>query len=130
MGSYIGVWKTAARKTGQADAVAYLAQRDAGQKWCRGCRAWHDRAAFAADRSRADGLTSACRTSRNARERALYAKRSVTARRPAPIYRGEPSRIEGLTLVDLPRVFLTSLRIRDRYYDDVVRREPVDPERA
>lgn len=75
MGSHIGAWKTAAKKTGQPDAPTYLTQRDAGQKWCRLCRVWHERAAFAADRSRADGLSSACRDSRNARERALYGVR-------------------------------------------------------
>jgi hypothetical protein len=78
MGSYIGVWKGAARRTGAADVHAYLARRDAGEKWCRGCRAWHDRAVFGVDRSRSDGLAPLCRDAKNRRERALY------ARRPAP----------------------------------------------
>jgi hypothetical protein len=70
-GSYIGAWKSAARRTGAPDVHAYLARRDAGEKWCRGCRAWHARTAFGVDRSRGDGLAPLCRDAKNQRERAL-----------------------------------------------------------
>ena len=42
---------------------------DAGEKWCTGCRAWHHRSAFGADKSRADGLQTACRDARRNRPR-------------------------------------------------------------
>ena len=32
-----------------------------GLKWCCGCKAWHDRSLFNADRSRGDGLAAKCR---------------------------------------------------------------------
>ena len=78
MGGFIGAWRTAARRTGELSVEAYLARRDAGEKWCRGCRAWHGRSAFGADRSRTDGLASVCREAKNRRERALYPLRPVT----------------------------------------------------
>ena len=43
----------------------YLAHRDAGEKWCMRCRAWHKTEAFGVDPGRYDSLVSACRTSRH-----------------------------------------------------------------
>lgn len=40
----------------------YDAKIAAGQKWCTTCKAWRLRTAFAKDRSRGDGLKSACDT--------------------------------------------------------------------
>lgn len=57
----------------------YQKLRDRGQKWCMLCRAWQPESAFAIDRSRYDGLTSACRASRNSESRASYT--------PAPLPR-------------------------------------------
>jgi hypothetical protein len=39
----------------------YDAQRAAGQKWCRTCKAWQPIGWFGVDRSRYDGLTPSCR---------------------------------------------------------------------
>lgn len=71
MGSVIGVWRVAARRTGLA-VDAYLARRDAGDKFCWRCRAWHPRGAFGRDRARGDRLSSSCRTARNGAARRRY----------------------------------------------------------
>lgn len=65
---------TAAARIG-ITLAEYDRRLDAGEKWCGGCRAWHDRAAFAADRSRGDGMASRCRDSVNAAARASYQPR-------------------------------------------------------
>lgn len=67
----VGAIKIAAKHVGLT-YEEYLERVTAGEKHCRICRAWHPLSAFAADASRRDGLTSACRDSRNSRSRQLY----------------------------------------------------------
>ena len=99
MGSYIGAWKTAARKTGKEDAPSYLAAKDSGWKWCRLCRAWQPKAVFAHDRTRYDGLSAACGESRNARARALY--RPAADRRTSPVTRPTTTTLKALAVLTL-----------------------------
>jgi len=60
-----------------------LAEYDAkvatGEKWCTGCKAWHQRDAFASDASRTDGLAARCREFVNRKGRSDY----VAKERPA-----------------------------------------------
>ncbi|MFE3126743.1 hypothetical protein ACFXHD_25345 [Streptomyces hydrogenans] len=53
-------WRSAARQLGVSDDE-YAARFNNGEKWCGGCRTWHDRSAFGLDRSRGDGLQPRCR---------------------------------------------------------------------
>jgi len=82
MGNARGVLVTAACRVG-ASPADYCARMVANEKWCRLCRAWHDIDAFGADAHRTDGRASACRESKNRRERELYAARGQSAV-PAP----------------------------------------------
>lgn len=61
-GTRAGATRTAAKRIGISEAD-YVAKLAAGQKWCGGCSAWHQRDAFNADRSRTDGLSARCRAS-------------------------------------------------------------------
>ncbi len=61
----------------------YQARRDAGEKWCTGCKDWHPVAEFAHDSSRSDGLRAACRASR-ATPRKTPAARFHAKTRKAP----------------------------------------------
>lgn len=79
MGSAAGVEKTSAARVG-VSVEEYRKRIDAGEKWCIGCKSWHDRAEFATDRSRTDGLTAACRAYRSQRNRDLYEPRPRPAR--------------------------------------------------
>lgn len=38
----------------------YRAHVAAGEKWCSGCKAWHERSVFKVDASRNDGLAASC----------------------------------------------------------------------
>jgi len=62
---------TAAARIG-IPLAEYDRRRAEGEKWCGGCRTWHDRSAFAVDRSRGDGLVPRCRESANAASREAY----------------------------------------------------------
>ncbi|MFE4658109.1 hypothetical protein ACFRFJ_15665 [Streptomyces hydrogenans] len=62
-------WRSAARRLGVSDDE-YVARFERGEKWCGGCRTWHDRSHFGPDRGRGDGLQPRCR------------KASSRARRP------------------------------------------------
>ncbi|MFJ1653455.1 hypothetical protein ACIOC2_19110 [Streptomyces sp. NPDC088337] len=73
------VRSTAAARLGMALAE-YDAKLAAGQKWCTGCKAWHQRNAFAQDASRTDGLSARCREFTNRKSRAEY----VARKRPEP----------------------------------------------
>ena len=42
------------------------------KKWCMNCKEWHCESAFGKDRTRVDGLASACRASRNNKQRYKY----------------------------------------------------------
>jgi 5-methylcytosine-specific restriction endonuclease McrA len=66
VGSRIGVLKIAARRLG-VTPEEYQAKREAGFKWCVKCETWKPFAGFCADKSRGDGLASACRDCRNVR---------------------------------------------------------------
>jgi len=81
MGSARGSLVIAARRVG-ATPADYAQRVVAGEKWCIGCRAWHDIEAFGADGSRADGRAMACRKARNTRARFLYVPKCL---RESPI---------------------------------------------
>lgn len=74
MGSAVGVLKQAAARIG-VSPEEYERRGAAGEKWCGGHRCWHSVADFAADRSRASGLTASCSAYRNDRARADYEPR-------------------------------------------------------
>ena len=63
MGSARGVLVTAAKRIGCPPAD-YAARVVAGEKWCIGCKAWHDIDVFGQDGSRPDGRAAMCRASR------------------------------------------------------------------
>lgn len=46
--------------------------REAHEKWCTPCKAWHPRSAFNRDGSRSDGLSTSCRVAQNERGRSKY----------------------------------------------------------
>ena len=55
----------------------YLAHREAGEKWCTDCQAWHPRDDFGRDRSQLDGLDRRCKTARGVREARRRARRAL-----------------------------------------------------
>ncbi|NML55315.1 hypothetical protein HHL19_16200 [Streptomyces sp. R302] len=73
-------WRSAATRIGVSDSE-YVERCDRGEKWCTGCRAWHPRADFAADRGRGDGLQPSCRiyANRIRRDRHTAKKQAVLA---------------------------------------------------
>lgn len=79
MGSAEGARATAARRIGLS-LDEYDARIASGEKWCGRCRVWHPVSAFGRDRSRADGMASACRRKRGELARTSYVRRP----RPAP----------------------------------------------
>lgn len=86
MGSTLGLRKQAAKRIG-VTLAEYDRRLAVGEKWCGGCRDWHERSAFATDRSRGDGLVPRCRESANTSARHSYVprrrengRRFVTAR--------------------------------------------------
>lgn len=54
----------------------YQERLNLGLKWCGLCRAWQPLEGFGVDRSRGDGLASACIESRRAKARADYTPRT------------------------------------------------------
>lgn len=64
MGSSNGAIRTAAMRLG-ISVDDYRAKQKAGLKWCHGCKDWHPCSKFSIDRSRGDGLSARCRTSRS-----------------------------------------------------------------
>lgn len=83
MGSAEGTLKVAARRTGLS-VDEYTANVMRGLKWCIGCKAWHDRREFGADRSRYDGLAAKCRSARNTAAKVAYRRITRPRRRPGP----------------------------------------------
>ncbi len=72
-----GAKKIAAKKAG-CTVEQYEDRLRRGQKWCSGCKSWHDQSAFTTDRSRWDGLKPQC----------LAWSRSKYVRKPATLKRG------------------------------------------
>lgn len=66
MGSRLGAEQVAAKRLG-VTVEEWRRRRDAGEKWCHECSAWHPVSAFAADKSRGDGLKAICRRCSSAR---------------------------------------------------------------
>lgn len=64
----LGYARRSARQLG-VSIEAYLAEIDAGRKWCIRCRCFHDRSDFGSDRPKRDGLTKACLASYRVKER-------------------------------------------------------------
>ena len=59
MGSIEGVIKVAAKRIG-VSIIEWHRRQNSGEKWCTGCKTWHDRSAFRIDQSRFDGLSAVC----------------------------------------------------------------------
>lgn len=86
MGSAVGAEKIAAARVGLS-LSAYRAKIASGEKWCTACKAWHLKSAFAADRSRTDGLSAKCTASRSTgRPRGWQGKKPINPAtgRPGP----------------------------------------------
>lgn len=64
MGSKLGVMKIAAKRVGLT-LEQYESRVRNGDRWCCGCKAWHDASKFTTDLSRGDGLSMTCRDWRN-----------------------------------------------------------------
>jgi hypothetical protein len=64
---------TAAKRIGMTlpDYVAHLI---ADEKYCSGCKAWHDIDAFGSDASRADGRAASCLRFRRVRRSRMCSK--------------------------------------------------------
>lgn len=58
-------------------ADEYRAKQDAGEKWCTGCKGWHEIAAFGVSIDQPDGLQTACKIRMKAKTRA-YRERLKT----------------------------------------------------
>ncbi len=80
--SNLRIIRAAATRIG-CGAEEYRDRRAAGEKWCGGCRAWHPRADFAANRSSSDGLATICRVSKSAYDADYYRDRRKL-RQPYP----------------------------------------------
>jgi hypothetical protein len=61
--THTGITKIQARKFG-ITIDDYL-ERCKNEKWCTGCKEWHNKSAFGPDSTRFDGLASYCKLSRN-----------------------------------------------------------------
>jgi hypothetical protein len=90
-GSALGALKTAATRIGLTPEE-YQERISRGEKWCGGCREWHYQDAFGTDRSRSDGRTRVCRTSRSMRQRETYIPRPATPRKSSYPAGGDPAR--------------------------------------
>ncbi len=72
MGSKLGAHKAAATRCGCSYAE-WVKRREAGERFCYGCRSWKAVAEFAVDRSRESGTASICKPCNNHRsKRSLY----------------------------------------------------------
>jgi hypothetical protein len=80
-GNAQGALKTAAVRIG-VSVEEYTARVAAGEKWCRGCRAWHQVDAFNRDSARGDGRKATCRTFDHRKYEQTYAKVPAAQRRP------------------------------------------------
>lgn len=80
-GRAVGVIKTAAKKAG-VTVEGYISRRTSGEKWCVGCKTWHQVERFGRDTSRHDGLSASCLESRRRSYRRTY--------RPIPIEQHRP----------------------------------------
>ena len=74
-----GAIKIAAQRIGISERE-YREHLVKGEKWCMTCHSWHLRQAFGVDRSRGDGLASACKEAKNKTHRSEYSPRP----RPLP----------------------------------------------
>lgn len=64
MGSRNGIEKVAARKAG-VTIEEWQSRRARGERWCYCCKTWRPSIEFGKDKSRTDGLASACKTCAN-----------------------------------------------------------------
>lgn len=86
-GRTLGVHKGTAKRLG-LDFAGYVGLIQSGQKWCVGCKAWQPRATFGVDRTRGDGLATACLESRHTgRPRGWHGQPRVNplTGRPGPV---------------------------------------------
>ena len=81
MGSVMGALKGAAKRRGMS-VEDYIDKLEEGEKWCTGCKAWHQYTEFKEDVTRSDGLSTVCASFNNARNRAKYVPVPDEARKP------------------------------------------------
>ena len=74
MGSKAGVTQVAAGRIG-CNLDEYSALIAMGQKWCSGCKGWHDRSRFGKDAARADSLAATCLPFKRQQSRQLYTEK-------------------------------------------------------
>ena len=79
-GNHVGALRRLANQNGLS-LEEFRARTEAGLKWCYGCDAWHERAAFGKDPTRSGGVSPICRAKRNERQRGLYVRRARTKSR-------------------------------------------------
>lgn len=96
MGSAAGVLKTAAARIG-VTVAEYQKHLNASEKWCTGCKDWHDLNRFQADKSRSDGRTAQCGDARKREYRRTYQPRPRPGRgrRFAPARDGDVLQARG-----------------------------------
>lgn len=70
--------RASAKKLGISPET-YAAHVARGERWCSGCKTWHERSAFGRNRYNADGLAYRCKTSDARRKRGRRSER-----RPEP----------------------------------------------
>lgn len=75
-----GAQKAHSRRFGIA-VEEYRYRINHGEKWCTGCKAWHEKSAFGIDRSRADGLATICAASRRRLRKERYQPKPQVDRR-------------------------------------------------
>lgn len=75
-GNQVSVLVTAAQRL-RMEPRDYAARLLAGERWCWGCRAWHQESQFGTDRTRPDAIAAVCRDFKNRRARELYTPPSV-----------------------------------------------------
>jgi hypothetical protein len=70
VGSALGAMRTAAHRLG-ITADDYMRRVSSGEKWCTGCRAWHDLDSFGADSMQRDSHARICRQAARAHRKYL-----------------------------------------------------------
>lgn len=112
MGSKIGVLKIAAKRVGLS-FEDYMAQIEAGLKWCNCCRFWKETDKFGNDRTRGDGLDAKCLDCRHVKVRvdtkgraSAFKGRQHTdeaKRKMSEVRKGKPSPKKGIPRTEAER---------------------------
>lgn len=82
-GTLDGAIKVAAKRVG-VSTNEYARRRGLGERWCFGCKAWHEITAFGSDASRADGVARSCRAARRLSHKRSYIPKPCLRHGPLP----------------------------------------------